>query len=556
MSKEILKPKLFTTIKKYRLPDFYSDLSAGLIVGVVALPLAIAFAIASGLSPEKGLITAVTAGFIISFLGGSKVQIGGPTGAFVVIVYSIVQRHGINGLTVATIMAGIMLVGMGFFRLGSFIKFIPHQLIVGFTSGVALIIFSSQIKDFFGLQMGAPPADFVEKWGAYIKNFHAVSLPAMMMGLGSLLFLILWPKISKKIPASLIVLILATIVATVFKLPVDTIGTRFGDIANQIPIPTLPHIDFKTCKTLFPEAVSIALLAAIESLLSAVVSDGMIGGKHRANMELIAQGVANIFSPLFGGMPATGAIARTATNVKNGARSPIAGIIHAITLLLIMLFFGKYAKLIPLPALAAILIVISYQMSEWRSFKMLLKSPRGDVLVLLLTFGLTIIIDLTVAIKVGMIFSLFFFMHRMSMTANIKVLSQEFSDEEEEVDPMAIENRHVPKGVEVYEINGPFFFGAAEKFKEAMKYVEYSPKVRILRMRHVLSIDATGLHILKDVYKQSSENGCQLILSGVHAQPLFAITQSGFLDLIGEQNVHPQIDAALDRAKEILDKGP
>ncbi len=548
----MFKPKLLTTLKNYTRQQFVADLTSGIIVGIVALPLAIAFAIASGVSPEKGLFTAIIAGFIISALGGSKVQIGGPTGAFVVIVYGIVQSYGIDGLVIATIMAGVILVIMGLAKFGSAIKFIPHPVIVGFTSGIAIIIFSSQIKDFFGLQMGAVPADFFEKWIAYASSFSSINYYSVAIALGSLLIIIFWQKVSHKIPGSLVALILATLAVQLFHLPVETIGSRFGEIPAMLPAPTIPTISFSTLKHLIQPATTIAILAAIESLLSAVVADGMIGSKHRSNMELVAQGVANIITPIFGGIPATGAIARTATNIKNGGRTPVAGIVHAIVLLLIMIFFGTMAALIPLSCLAAILIVVSYNMSEWRSFKALLKSPRSDVIVLLSVFALTVAVDLTVAIEVGMVLSVFLFMRRMAMVTNVGVVTREFQDEEEREDPNAIDKRTVPDDVEVYEINGPFFFGAAYKFEEAMKVVQKVPKVRIIRMRNVPAIDSTGINVLKKVYTDCKKNNITFIISDIHTQPLFALEQSDLARTIGEENILGNIDDALDRARDIL----
>lgn len=553
----MLRPKLLTTLKNYSRETFVSDLIAGVIVGIVALPLAIAFAIASGVSPEKGLFTAIIAGFLISALGGSKVQIGGPTGAFVVIVYGIVQQYGIDGLMVATILAGILLIIMGFARLGSAIKFIPYPVIVGFTSGIALIIFSSQIKDLFGLNMGAVPSDFIEKWGAYSQYFSTANLYAFAVAGGSLLLMLLWPKVSRKIPGSLIALVLATVAVQVFQLPVETIGSRFGAIPSSLPAPSFPHMTYAMVKDLFQPAITIALLAGIEALLSAVVADGMTGGRHRSNMELIAQGVANIVSPLFGGIPATGAIARTATNIRNGGKTPVAGIIHSLVLLLIVLFFGRWATLIPLPTLAAILVIVAYNMSEWRSFRSLLKGPRSDSTILLTTFVLTVVLDLTIAIEIGILLAVFLFIHRMAAVSNVSVITREFSDEEEEDetdDLMAIDRQDVPEGVEVYEINGPFFFGAAYKFKESIQILENPPKVRIIRMRNVPTIDATGLHTLEEVFEQSQKQGTTFIISGIHAQPMATLEQSKLLHKIGENNVVENIVQALDRARQILEK--
>ena len=551
----LLRPKLLTTLKDYNKEKFVSDITAGLIVGIVALPLAIAFAIASGVSPEKGLITAVIGGFIISALGGSRVQIGGPTGAFVVIVYGIIQSYGINGLMIATVMAGVILIIMGFAKFGSIIKFIPHPVVVGFTSGIALIIFSSQIRDFFGLSMQEVPADFIEKWSAYASHFDKINFYSLAIGIFSLAVMIFWPKVSRRIPGSLVALLVTTAAVQIFKIPVETIGSRFGEISSTLPAPTFFTLDFHTVKEMIQPATTIALLAAIESLLSAVVADGMIGGKHRSNMELIAQGAANIFSPIFGGIPATGAIARTATNIKNGGRTPIAGITHALVLLLIMLFFGKWAVLIPLSTLAAILIVVAYNMSEWRTFKAVLQSPKSDVVVLLTTFGLTVIIDLTVAIEIGMVLAVFLFMRRMAMVTNVGVITRELNEEEEEpIDPMAIDKKNVPEGVEVFEINGPFFFGAVEKFKEAMSQIENAPIIRVIRMRNVPAVDSTGLHVLEEVLLTSRRAGTHVIFSGVHAQPLMAFSNSGLLKKIGEDNIFSNIDDALNKAREVLNE--
>ncbi len=548
----MLKPKLFTTLKDYNKEKFLADLTAGVIVGIVALPLAIAFGIASGVTPEKGIITAIIAGFIISAFGGSRVQIGGPTGAFIVIVYGIVQQYGMTGLMIATIMAGIILVIMGLARFGSVIKFIPYPVVVGFTSGIALLIFSTQIKDLFGLAINNVPSEFHEKWIVYFQNFFSVNYYAFGIGALSLLIMIFWPKVTHRIPGSLVAIIAATLLVQFFDFPVETIGSRFGEIPTNLPAPHLYEINLAVIRDLIGPATTIAILAAIESLLSAVVADGMIGGKHRSNMELVAQGLANIVSPLFGGIPATGAIARTATNIKNGGRTPIAGIIHALTLLLIMLFFGSLAKLIPMATLAAVLVIVAYNMSEWRSFKSLLKSPMSDVVVLLTTFLLTVIFDLTIAIQIGMILAVILFMRRMAMVTNVGVITRELNDEDEISDPNSINKKEVPTGVEVFEINGPFFFGAASTFKDAARVIENPPKVRIIRMRSVPAIDATGLHTLREFYKDSEKQGTKLILSGVHTQPLYAMTQAGLFDLFGEENIFGNIDDALDRAREIL----
>ena len=438
-------PKLYSTLQGYTRAQFGRDLAAGVIVGVVAIPLAIAFAIASGVAPGRGLWTAIVAGFLISALGGSRVQIGGPTGAFVVIVYGIVQKYGVDGLTVATLMAGVLLVIMGFAKLGSAIKFIPHPVITGFTSGIAVIIFSSQVKDLLGLRMGPVPADFVSKWSAFATNASSVTPAAIVLAAFSLVILVAWPRISQRIPAPFVALVVATVVARAAHLPVETIGSHFGPINPSIPHPQLPHLTLSEVTGLVAPAFTIAMLAAIESLLSAVVADGMIGGRHRSNMELVAQGVANIASPLFGGIPATGAIARTATNVKNGGRTPIAGMTHAVTLLLVTLFFGQYAAQIPLAVLAAILVVVAYHMSEWRTFRAELRMPKSDVAVLLTTFGLTVLVDLTVAIAVGMVLAAFLFIRRMASVTNVSIVSGGIEDDLS-LEPAEAWRRAIPPG--------------------------------------------------------------------------------------------------------------
>ncbi|NTW56098.1 MAG: sulfate permease [Chlorobiaceae bacterium] len=548
----MFKPKFFTVLPELTPDRVMKDMVAGIMVGIVALPLAIAFAIASGVSPDKGLITAVIGGFLVSFLGGSRVQIGGPTGAFIVILYGIVQQYGINGLLVATMMAGVILVLMGIAQFGSLIKFIPYPVIVGFTSGIAVIIFSSQVKDFLGLETGPLPGDFIGKWTAYASHIGTFSLSSFLVGMLSLLIIVFWPRVSRKIPGSLIAILVSTLLVHLLHIDVPTIESRFGEIPSTIPQPSFPTFDFSSVRQLIMPATTIALLGAIEALLSAVVADGMIGGRHKSNMELIAQGAANIVTPLFGGIPVTGAIARTATNVKNGGRSPVAGMVHAITLLGIMLLFGRWAKLIPMPALAAILIVVSWNMSEISVFKQLLKSPRSDVVVLLTTFGLTVVFDLTLAIEIGMLLSVILFMQRMAGLANVGIVTNELQDRDEEDDPNTIVTRKIPDGVEVFEINGPFFFGAASKFRDAMHIVENAPKVRIIRMRQVLTVDATGLNMLKELHEDCRKSGARLILSGVHAQPLSAMQQFGLLDDIGEENVFGNIDDALDRSREVL----
>lgn len=546
-------PEIFSSLKNYSRDKLFNDLSAGIIVGIVAIPLAIAFAIASGVSPEKGLITAIIGGFLVSLLGGSKFQIGGPTGAFIVIVYDIIQNYGITGLTIATVMAGVILIIMGLARFGTMIKFIPYPVTVGFTSGIASIIFSAQIKDIFGLPIERIPTDFFEKWIKIAENISSVNYYAIAITLFSLLLMLLWPKVTRKIPGSLMVIILATLIVKFFDLPVETIGSRFGSINAVIPVPNFELINFEVIRSLIQPATAIALLCAIESLLSAVVADGMTGTKHKSDTELIAQGVANIVVPLFGGIPVTGAIARTATNIKNGARTPIAGIVHALTLLLVMLFFGSYAQLIPMAALGAILVVVSYNMSEWKTILAIMKSPLSDIAVFLTTFGLTVIFDLVIAIEIGIILAAFLFIRRMSAVTNVGVITNEFMNSKEPLkDPMSIDNKLIPDNVDVFEVNGPFFFGAAEKFKEAMRLVEKAPRVRIIRMRNVPAIDATGISILREVCRDSEKQNIHLILSGVHAQPLVALEKADLLAEIGEENIFGNIDEALARAAEIL----
>jgi len=554
----VLVPKLVTTLKGYSRAQFAADLTSGVIVGIVALPLAIAFAIASGLTPERGLYTAIVAGFLISALGGSRVQIGGPTGAFVVIVAGVVQRYGVDGLLVATLMAGVILVVFGLVRMGGAIKFIPYPVTIGFTSGIALIIFSSQVRDLLGLEMSAVPAAFVAKWDAYVHAFESLNPWALLVAFATFVIILVWPKVERRIPGPFVALIVTTVLVRALHLPVETIGTRFGVIDAGLPRPALPHVTLAMLTTLAAPAFTIALLGAIESLLSAVVADGMIGGRHRSNMELVAQGVANIVSPIFGGMPATGAIARTATNVKNGGRTPVAGMTHAVTLLLITLFFGRWVGLVPLATLAAILVVVAFHMSEWRTFGAELKAPKSDVAVLLTTFLLTVLVDLTVAIEVGMVLAAFLFMRRMAEVTNISVFTHEFTDPKDdfETDPNAVRRRTVPDGVQVYEISGPFFFGAAEMFKDRVGRIAGKPKVLILRMRHVPAIDSTGLHALRDLVRRSRQEGTLVVLADVHAQPIVALERSGFLDEIGEDNLTGNIDDALNRAREYLGLAP
>ncbi len=549
---DVYHPKILTTLKGYNSKTFLSDLIAGVIVGIVALPLAIAFGIASGVSPEKGLITAVIAGFLISLLGGSRVQIGGPTGAFIVIVYGIVERFGVDGLIIATILAGAMLIAMGLLQLGTIIKFMPYPIVVGFTSGIALVIFSSQIKDFFGLQVAeAVPADFIEKWSFYFMHFNAVNWYSLGIGAFTILITIIWPYINKKVPGTLIALILTTIAVTAMELPVETIGSRFGEIPSKLPAPFIPSIDFETFRLLLAPAFTIAILGAIESLLSAMVADGATGGRHRSNTELIGQGIANILTPLFGGIPATGAIARTMTNIRNGGKTPVAGIIHAVVLLLILLFFGKWAKLIPMSSLAGILIVVSYNMSEWRSFKGLMRNSISEITVLLVTFFLTVVIDLTVAIQFGLLLAVLLFLKRMIETSGVQVINMAVDDENsgiaEDADQLAI-----PKGVEVFEVSGPFFFGVANKFEEAEQQVTRKPKILIIRLRRVPFIDSTGINNLRNFITRTQKAGIKVILSGPVKSVYDSLDRAGVIKLVGNENVGADIHAALENARSII----
>jgi SulP family sulfate permease len=536
------------------------DLIAGVVVGIVALPLALAFAIASGVPPERGLYTAIVAGFLISALGGSRVQIGGPTGAFVVIVYGIVTRLGYDGLVICTILAGFILILLGLARMGALIKFIPYPVITGFTSGIAVIIFSSQVKDFLGLKMGTVPAEFADKCVAYAGNLRSIDPATAAVAIGTLVVLLLWPRVSRMVPAPFVAMVLATAAVQLFHLPVETIASRFGGVPSTLPAPHLPHIDILRMKDYISPALTIALLAAIESLLSAVVADGMIGTRHKSNMELVAQGIANLASPIFGGIPATGAIARTATNIRTGGRTPLAGMTHAVTLLLILFVFGRWAAMVPLASLAAILVVVSYHMSEWRSFAGLLRAPRSDLIVLLLTFALTIFVDLTVAVQVGIVVASLLFMKRMSDLTNIEGVTTELRDRGEDPGEITqvrrkqrlVGGREIPAGVEIYEVNGPFFFGAADKLRDVMGEIDRPPKVFILRMRHVPAIDATGIHALEQMARRCRAEGTTLILTEVAAEPLRALARAGALERFGgAEHLSPTLDGALDRAGRI-----
>ena len=554
-----IQTKLFSCLKTYDKKTFMSDLMAGIIVGIVALPLAIAFGIASGVTPEKGIITAIVAGLVISLFGGSKVQIGGPTGAFIIIIYGIIQKYGFEGLTIATLMAGFFLVLFGLLRLGTIIKYIPYPIVVGFTSGIAVTIFTTQIKDLFGLTLPSNPSDFIEKWGVYLQNFNTIDPWCALIGVASVVVIAVTPRFSKKIPGSLIAIILMTIVALLLKnfagvLSIETIGDRFS-ISNELPSAQVPDMNWETIKSLVSPAITIAILGAIESLLSATVADGVIGDHHDSNTELVAQGLANIASPLFGGIPATGAIARTMTNINNGGKTPVAGIIHAVVLLLIFLFLMPLAKYIPMACLAGVLVVVSYGMCGWRSFLELMKNPKSDVTVLLITFFLTIIFDLTIAIEVGLIIACLLFMKRMSETTDVKAITEEIDlNQDAEFSTGNLDHLIIPQGVEVYEINGPYFFGAGNKFEEIMASFGDRPKVRIIRMRKVPFVDSTGIHNLTNLCEMSKKEGIQIVLSGVREKVNGQLEHAGFYHLIGEENICSHINLALKRANEIIEK--
>ena len=551
------RPKLLSALKDYNRKTFTADLMAGLIVGIVALPLAIAFGIASGVSPEKGIITAIVAGFIISALGGSRVQIGGPTGAFIVVIYGIIQQYGMQGLTVATLMAGVFLILFGVLHLGTIIKYIPYPIIVGFTSGIAVTIFTTQVKDLLGMQLPQVPADFVEKWIAYAQHLNTIDPWSALVGVLSVAIIAITPRFSRRVPGSLVAIIVMTVAALLLRqyagvTTIETIGDRFS-INSALPEATMPTLTWEGIKALVPPAMTIAVLGAIESLLSATVADGVIGDHHRSNTELIAQGVANIASPLFGGIPATGAIARTMTNINNGGRTPVSGIVHALVLLLIFLFLMPLAQYIPMACLAGVLVVVSYGMSGWRSFLGVMRNPKSDVTVLLLTFLLTIVFDLTVAIEVGLICACLLFMRRMSETTDVRAVYEEIDlSEDADLKPGNLENLTIPKGVEVYEINGPYFFGAGNRFEDLMARYGGQPRVRVIRMRKVPFIDSTGLHNLENMCRMSQREGIQVVLSGVQPKVDAVLRRNGFVELLGADNITPHIDVALQRARQLL----
>ncbi len=559
------KPKFISVLKNYDRKTFSADLMAGVIVGIVALPLAIAFGIASGVTPEKGIITAIVAGMFISLFGGSKVQIGGPTGAFIIIVYGIIQQYGIQGLTIATLMAGVFLVLLGVLRLGTIIKYIPYPIVVGFTSGIAITIFTTQVKDLLGMHIDKVPADFIEKWGTYIYNIGNIDPWSAAVGIVSVALIASWPMLArlfhlsplKALPGSLVAIIVMTVAALLLKeyagvTTIETIGDRFS-INSSLPDAVVPQLTWETVKGLVGPAVTIAVLGAIESLLSATVADGVIGDHHNSNTELIGQGIANIVSPLFGGIPATGAIARTMTNINNGGRTPIAGIIHAIVLLLIFLFLMPLAQYIPMACLAGVLVVVAYGMSGWRSFLAMMRNPKSDITVLLLTFILTIIFDLTIAIEFGLICACLLFMRRMAETTDVHAVLDEIDlNDDADMERGNLEHLTIPEGVEVYEINGPYFFGAGNRFEDIMARYGSHPKVRIIRMRKVPFIDSTGLHNLENMCLMSQKEGVTVVLSGVNPKVEAVLKRNNFNQLLGEANICNHIDLALARAREIV----
>ncbi len=548
MKDKTFEPKIVSVLREgYNFPLFGKDVLAGLIVGIIALPLSIAFAIASGVKPEQGIITGVVAGLLISLLSGSRVQIGGPTGAFIIIIFNIVQQYGYNGLAIATIMAGFFLLIMGFARLGDVIKFIPYPVTVGFTSGIALIILTTQIPDFFGIHLAKVPTHFVDKWTAYAQAIPGIDWFATLLALLTVLIITMWPRITKRVPGTIIAIFITTALVQWLHLPVDTIASRFGTVPNTFPMPQIPHFDMNQVTQLMSPALTIALLAGIESLLSAVVADGMMGTRHRSNMELVGQGIANIVSPLFGGIPATGAIARTAANIKNGGRTPVSGIVHALTLLLLFLFCAKWAGLIPMATLAGILVTIAYNMSEWRLFKKLLSSPKSDVIVLLITFTLTVLVDLTVAIEVGVVMAAFLFMHRMAEATNMNIVDDDGTNGK----PHDYEG--VPEGVEIFEINGPFFFGAADKFRDTLGSIKKMPQVIILRMSAVPTLDATAASALEYLLEQAHNSKTHIIFAGINKRVFQTMKQCGLVQKVGIENIQSDVQLALAQAIMLID---
>jgi SulP family sulfate permease len=542
-----LVPKIYSLLRDgYTKQTFFSDLSAGLIVGIIALPLAIAFAIASGVKPEQGLYAAIIGGVVVAVLSGSRVQVSGPTGAFIVIIYGIVQTYGYNGLAVATLLAGIFMVIMGILRFGVLLRFIPYSLTVGFTTAIAIIIFTSQINDFLGLNIAKVPADFVDKWIVYAENIQNINYYSLVIGAVSLLFIFIWQRFNFKIPGSLITIVIATLVVYYFKLPVDTTGSKFGAVPNSLPTPQIPHISWEVFTQMFSPAFTIAMLASIESLLSAVVADGMMGSRHRSNMDLISQGVGNIVSPVFMGIPVTGAIARTAANIKNGGKTPVSAVIHGLVILVIMLLFADLASLIPLSVLAAILIHVAYNMSEYHAFHKTLKGTNSDKIVLLNTFLLTLFIDLTVAIEVGLVIAALTFIKKMSDVTQTQIITQSFHLPDEGVDKVRVTKVPVPEGVEIFEIYGTLFFGAVDQFRDTIRAMNKKPRILVLEVSNLLVIDGSGIKALEDLINELNKEGTELMVSGIHKQPLFELTRSGIVDLIDENKLFGSIDETIE----------
>jgi len=547
----VYRPKLLTCLKDYSVEQFLVDVTSGVIVGIIALPLSIALGIASGVTPQVGLTTAIIGGLLVSLLGGSRVQIGGPTGAFIVIVLGIINEYGMTGLTVATFMAGVILTFMGLFKIGNLIKFIPYPITTGFTNGIAVVIFSTQIKDFFGFDLSHVPSEFIEKWGVYISNLDKINPLSLFLGVLTVLIIMIVPKINEKVPSPLIALVAVTLISQGFNLDVTTIGSQFGEIKGELPSLSFVPVDIELIKTLIVPAFTIALLGSIESLLSAVVADGMIGGNHRSNTELVGQGIANMFSSLFGGIPVTGAIARTAANVKNGGRTPVAGIVHSIFLMITMLLLMEYFKFVPMAALAGILLVVSYNMGDWEEFKTLNKSPKSDVLVFLSTFILTIVFDLTVAIEVGMILAAFLFMKRMAEISGTNLV-----DLEERIDGDELRNHlKICEGdLMYYEISGPFFFGAADKFIQAIKSINVMPKILMIDVKEVPTLDSTGFHALEAFYKVCKKSGTKAIFVNSDENLFRTLKKFGFIDEVGEENFCRDLGEATFLMKRYLEK--
>ncbi len=557
----IFYPKTFSSLRGYDRKQFFADLNAGIIVGIVALPIALAYAIASGVSPDRGLIAAIIGGFLISFLGGSRVQIGGPAAAFIVVIHSIVEQHGLDGLLIATFMAGVILIVMGLFRMGTIIRFIPYPIVIGFMSAIALSIFTTQLNDFFGIIPAdgkAMPSGFFDKWAQFFRNINSFNVYSVAIGTGTILSIIYVPRIVRKLPGSLVAIVLSTLAVIIFDLDVSTIGSKYEAIATRIPSPEIPAFSYEKISLLIQPAFTLAFLGAVESLLSAMVADGVVGGNHRSNTELISQGAANIVLPFFGGIPVAGQIAKTMTNIRSGGRTPVSGMIHSIFMLIVMLIFMQYVSLIPMACMAGILITVAYKMSEWHTFKGFLKYPKSDGAVLLTTFFLTLIFDLAIAIQVGILLAMVLFLKRVAETTNIEVFKAQ-NDKSRDTDSETMFDKHfqnmeIPEGVDIYEFKGPYFFGVAHRFDEIVREGLKDTTVRILRMRRVPFIDSTGLKNLENLYERFKEEKIHLIFSGVNPTALEDLKKSGLYSKIGHENIFDDIVPALKRAKEIADQ--